>query len=59
MLLKKKCCDLFIYGTLKKTITAKEIKYMNEFLHETHPNSPVIAIDAAVGTQATSGSSKS
>ena len=36
-------------GTLKKTITAKEIKYMNEFLHETHPNSPVIAIDAAVG----------
>ena len=37
------------YGTLKKTITAKEIKYMNEFLHETHPNSPVIAIDAAVG----------
>lgn len=49
MLLKKKCCDLFIYGTLKKTITAKEIKYMNEFLHETHPNSPVIAIDAAVG----------
>ena len=49
LLSKKQCTDLFIYGTLKKTITAKEIKYMNEFLHETHPGSPVIAIDAAVG----------
>ena len=49
MLLKKKYCDLFVYGTLKKTITAKEIKCMNDFLHETHPGCPVIAIDAAVG----------
>lgn len=49
LLIKKKSCDLFVYGTLKKTITAKEIKYMNDFLHETHPGSPVIAIDAAVG----------
>ncbi len=49
LLRKKKCADLFVYGTLKKTITAKEIKYMNDFLRETHPSCPILAIDAAVG----------
>ncbi len=49
MLRKQKPADLFVYGTLKKTITAKEIGYMNEFLRETHPGRPVIAVDAAVG----------
>lgn len=41
--------NFFIYGTLKKPITAKEAKYLNEFLKETHPTSKIIAIDAAVG----------
>ena len=41
--------NLYIYGTLAKPITAHEVKYMNEFLKSTHPGSPVIAIDAAVG----------
>lgn len=41
--------NLYIYGTLSKPITAHEVKYMNEFLRQTHPNSPIIAIDAAVG----------
>ena len=40
---------VFLYGTLSAPITAKEIKYMREFLRETHRKSPIIAIDAAVG----------
>lgn len=41
--------NCFIYGTLTKPITAHEVKYINEFLHQTHPQSPILAIDAAVG----------
>lgn len=49
--LKQKLAGLncFVYGTLSKPITAHEVKYMNEFLKLTHPGSPVIAVDAAVG----------
>ena len=49
--LKEKLSNLNCYvdGTLSKPITAHEIKYMNEFLRCTHPASPVIAVDAAVG----------
>lgn len=49
--LKEKLTNLncYVYGTLAKPITAHEVKYMNEFLKATHPESPVIAIDAAVG----------
>lgn len=41
----------FIYGTLAAPITAKEIKYLRAFLKETHPFSPIIAVDAAVGAE--------
>lgn len=49
--LKKSLSGLncYIYGTLEKPITAKEVKYINDFLRATHPNSTIIAIDAAVG----------
>ncbi len=40
---------LFLYGTLSAPVTAKEIKYLRSFLQETHKNSPILAIDAAVG----------
>lgn len=40
---------VFLYGTLAAPITAKEIRYMRTFLRETHKDSPVIAVDAAVG----------
>lgn len=49
MLCKNKPGDLFVYGTLKKSITAKEVPYLNEFLRDTHPGRPIIAVDAAVG----------
>lgn len=39
----------YVYGTLKTPVTAKEIKYVNDFLRKTHPNSKIIAIDAAIG----------
>ena len=39
----------FVYGTLKTPVTAKEVKYVNNFLRKTHPHSKIIAVDAAVG----------
>ena len=39
----------YVYGTLRTPITAKEVKYLKDFLKNTHPRSPIIAIDAAVG----------
>ncbi len=41
--------DIFLYGTLSAPVTAKEIRYLRSFLRATHPHSPVVAIDAAVG----------
>ncbi len=56
-LLQKKLAGsgAFVYGTLKQPVTAKEVKYVGEFLRKTHPNSPVIAVDAAVGEQSEVG----
>ncbi|MBD5585655.1 MAG: spore protease YyaC [Clostridia bacterium] len=50
-LLKEQLSGLncYVYGTLSKPITAHEVKYMNEFLRATHPEHPIVAIDAAVG----------
>jgi putative sporulation protein YyaC len=41
--------NAFLYGTLSSPVTAKEIRALRSFLRETHKNSPVIAVDAAVG----------
>ncbi len=41
--------NLYVYGTLAKPVTAKEVKFINRFMEKTHPNAPIIAIDAAVG----------
>ena len=46
---KTQGAHFFLYGTLAAPVTAKEIKYMRNFLKKTHPNSPILAIDAAVG----------
>lgn len=42
--------NIYVYGTLSKPVTAKEVGYMNDFLSKTHPDQPVIAVDAAVGS---------
>lgn len=49
--LKEKLAGLnvYVYGTLSKPITAHEVKYTNDFIRQTHPDSKIIAIDAAVG----------
>ena len=48
-LLRKKQISSFVYGTLNFPITAKEIEYAKTNLKLMHPNSKIIAIDAAVG----------
>ena len=48
-MLKDRRTGAFIYGTLKKPVTAKEIKYINRYLTLLHPNSKVVAVDAAIG----------
>lgn len=45
----------FVYGTLQNPVTAKEVKYVNAFLRKTHPNSKIIAVDAAVGEESEVG----
>ncbi len=47
--LKNKGVSAFVYGTLNCPITAKEVEYARTYLKELHPNSLIIAIDAAVG----------
>lgn len=43
--------ECFVYGTLSKPVTAKEVRYIREFLKKTHPTSTVIVVDAAVGEE--------
>jgi putative sporulation protein YyaC len=48
-MLKKRNLRSFIYGTLNSPVTAKEVEYINSYLKKMHPESILIAIDAAVG----------
>lgn len=56
-LIKKKLngTPAYVYGTLRNPVTAKEVKYVNDFLRKTHPLSKIIAVDAAVGEDADVG----
>lgn len=49
MLKANKAFRGYVYGTLKSPVTAREVKYVGEFLKKTHPKSKIIAVDAAVG----------
>ena len=42
---------IFLYGTLASPVTAKEIRYLRTFLKDTHKQSQIIAVDAAVGEE--------
>lgn len=55
MLKKRSDFRGYVYGTLKTPVTAKEVKYIDNFLRCTHPDSKVIAVDAAVGDDADVG----
>ncbi len=50
-MLKSKNVSTYIYGTLNMPITAKEIEHVKTHLKQMHPNSLVLAIDAAIGEQ--------
>ncbi len=45
----------YVYGTLKNPVTAREVKYVENFLRKTHPSSPIVAVDAAVGEESDVG----
>lgn len=47
--LRQKKVGAYVYGTLNQPITAKEVEYARRYLKEIHPDSMIIAIDAAVG----------
>jgi len=48
-LLKKRKFNGYVYGTLNAPITAKEVEYAKTYIKLMHPNSIIIALDAAVG----------
>lgn len=54
-MLKNKKINAYVYGTLGMPITAKEVPILNKFLGTSHPNSVVIAVDAAVGEESDVG----
>ena len=49
-MLERQRSDLFVYGSLTKTITAKEIKTIAKFLSKIHKSEKVLVIDAAIGS---------
>ncbi len=54
-MLKEKGISSYVYGTLNSPITAKEVEYARTYLKQMHPNSVIIAIDAAVGLESDVG----
>lgn len=45
----------YVYGDLRSPITAKEIKYIKNYLKQTHPKSKIIVVDAAIGDESEIG----
>lgn len=50
-MLKKKNLGAYVYGTLNNPITAKEVEYARKYVKLMHPDSKLVAIDAAVGLE--------
>lgn len=48
-MLQRENVPAFLYGSLASPVTAREAAHLAHFLAKTHPLSPVLAIDAAVG----------
>ena len=49
--IKEEKLPVYFYGSLSFPVTAKEIEYVKTYLKEFHPDSFVIAIDAAIGDE--------
>ena len=48
-MLEERIKDLFVYGSLQRTITAKEVNTVAKYLERVHKNDKILVIDAAVG----------
>lgn len=56
-ILQKKCTGhLCVYGTLSKPVHALNLTSINEAIKKKHPDSPVIAVDASLGSSDQIGS---
>ena len=49
--IKEEKLPVYFYGSLNFPVTAKEIEYIKTYLKEFHPESFVVAIDAAIGDE--------
>lgn len=54
----EKTPNIFIYGDLNSPVTAKEVPFLSYFLKSAHPESIIVAIDAAVGKREDVGNIK-
>ena len=43
-------CPYFVYGLHEQNITAENLMYSYNFIKALHPDSPIIVVDAAVGS---------
>ncbi|MBQ8726106.1 MAG: spore protease YyaC [Clostridia bacterium] len=48
----------YVFGTVESPVTAKEVQTVGEFIKNAYPYSPVLAIDAALGSPDEIGSLK-
>ncbi|MBO4594384.1 MAG: spore protease YyaC [Clostridia bacterium] len=57
-MLKNAGASCYVYGNLTRPITAKEIGYAKNYVKKTHPDSFIIAVDAAIGNKEDVGTVK-
>lgn len=50
-LLQEKRASAYIYGTLSRPVSAREVPHIGKFLACTHPRAAIVAVDAAVGSK--------
>ena len=48
----------YVFGTIESPITAKEVPFVSDFVKNVYPDTPVLAIDAALGKSQEIGSIK-
>lgn len=48
-MLESKGLPCYLYGTLRHPVTARELKYLDDFLSNTNPHGKRLVVDAAVG----------
>lgn len=49
LLSKKHNINAYVYGNLKHNVNSSNLLYYVNFIQKTHPNSPIIVVDSALG----------